>query len=147
MDNAERFSIQRAEKPGYWECTDNEHGIKITFKEHDFNGSQEVTILGGDTFGSMEEAMGVAKALREMTDWLSREHYKKCMPDLQAMREKMGKDIRTIRMERGMSQTDLAAAAGITIANLSRIEAGKFSVGLDTLNKIAIALGVTLKME
>lgn len=147
MDNAERFSIQRAEKPGFWECLDKEHGIKITFKEHNFNGSQEVTILGGDTFASMEEAMGVAKALREMTDWLSREHYKKCMPDLQAMRERMGKDIRAIRMKRGMSQTDLAAAAGITIANLSRIEAGKFSVGLDILNKIAIALGVALKME
>lgn len=147
MDNAGRFSIQRAEKPGYWECTDHEHGIKITFKEHNFNGSQEVTILGGDTFGSMEEAMGVAKALREMTDWLSREHYDKCMFSLQALRERMGKDIRAIRMERGMSQTELATAAGITIANLSRIEAGKFSVGLDILNKIAIALGVTLKME
>ena len=60
---------------------------------------------------------------------------------------KKAEDIRAIRMERGMSQTDLAAAAGITIANLSRIEAGKFSVGLDILNKIAVALGVTLKLE
>ena len=60
--------------------------------------------------------------------------------------DEMGKDIRAIRLQRGMSQTELAAAAGITIANMSRIEAGKLSVGLDILNKIASALGVTLKM-
>ena len=60
--------------------------------------------------------------------------------------DEMGKDIRALRLQRGKSQTELAAAAGITIANMSRIEAGKLSVGLDTLNKIASALGVTLKM-
>ena len=60
--------------------------------------------------------------------------------------DEMGKDIRAIRLQRGMSQTELAAAAGITIANMSRIEAGKLSVGLDILKKIASALGVTLKM-
>lgn len=60
--------------------------------------------------------------------------------------DEMGKDIRALRLQRGMSQTELAAAAGITIANMSRIEAGKLSVGLDILNKIASALGVTLKM-
>ena len=60
--------------------------------------------------------------------------------------DEIGKDIRAIRLQRGMSQTELAAAAGITIANMSRIEAGKLSVGLDILNKIASALGVTLKM-
>ena len=60
--------------------------------------------------------------------------------------DEIGKDIRAIRLQRGMSQTELAAEAGITIANMSRIEAGKLSVGLDILNKIASALGVTLKM-
>lgn len=60
--------------------------------------------------------------------------------------DEMGKDIRALRLQRGMSQTELAAEAGITIANMSRIEAGKLSVGLDILNKIASAIGVTLKM-
>ena len=40
-----------------------------------------------------------------------------------------------------MEARDLAKLAGIDAANLSRIENGKYSVGLDILAKIATALG------
>lgn len=36
---------------------------------------------------------------------------------------------------------ELAKLAGIDAANLSRIEKGKYSVGIDILSKIAAALG------
>ncbi len=56
-------------------------------------------------------------------------------------RARIGVRIREIREERGMEARDLAKLAGIDAANLSRIENGKYSVGLDILAKIATALG------
>jgi len=56
-------------------------------------------------------------------------------------RARIGGIIRQIREERGMEAQDLARLAGIDAANLSRIENGKYSVGLDILSKIATALG------
>ena len=56
-------------------------------------------------------------------------------------RARIGMRIREIREERKIEARDLARLAGIDAANLSRIENGKYSVGLDILSKIAAALG------
>ena len=59
----------------------------------------------------------------------------------QSERIRIGKKIRTLREEKSMEARDLAKLAKIDAANLSRIEQGKFSVGLDILSKIAFVLG------
>ena len=56
-------------------------------------------------------------------------------------RARIGNRIRGIREERGIEARDLARLVGIDAANLSRIENGRYSVGLDILAKIATALG------
>ena len=56
-------------------------------------------------------------------------------------RERIGDRIRQIRKDRDIEACDLARLAGIDAANLSRIEKGKYSVGLDILSRIAAALG------
>ncbi|MBD5180605.1 MAG: helix-turn-helix transcriptional regulator [Bacteroidales bacterium] len=56
-------------------------------------------------------------------------------------RKRIGNRIREIREQRGMEARDLARLANIDAANLSRIENGKYSVGLDILSKIASSLG------
>lgn len=56
-------------------------------------------------------------------------------------RARIGNRIKEIREERGLDGRDLARLAGIDAANLSRIENGRYSVGLDILAKIATALG------
>lgn len=56
-------------------------------------------------------------------------------------RIRIGKKIRQIRTERGIEARDLAKLSGIDAANLSRIENGKYSVGIDILSKIAASLG------
>jgi DNA-binding Xre family transcriptional regulator len=61
--------------------------------------------------------------------------------DRQGERTRMGKKIRKIREEKGIEAKDLAKLANIDAANLSRIEQGKYSVGLDILSKIAFVLG------
>mgnify|MGYP002515843765 FL=1 len=142
----ERFILQPSRKPGFWVATDTEHGIVITFREHEFNDTQKVTLLGGDTFDSDEEAMKVATYLREIADWLAKEHYNVAMPSVVIQRKTMGASIRSLRMHRGLTQEELAQKAGITRANLASIEAGKYSAGLDVLNKIANAMGVKVEI-
>jgi DNA-binding Xre family transcriptional regulator len=61
--------------------------------------------------------------------------------DRQGERTRIGKKIRQIREEKGIEAKDLARLANIDAANLSRIEKGKYSVGLDILSRIAFVLG------
>ena len=57
----------------------------------------------------------------------------------------IGKNIKTIRKDMGMRQTDLGKKTGVDRADLSRIENGQKNVELVTIIKIAEALGIELK--
>ena len=61
-------------------------------------------------------------------------------------RRRMGERIRQLRTERGISQVELAEKAGLIQPHVVRIEQGRYSVGLDTLQAIAKALGCTVDM-
>ena len=61
-------------------------------------------------------------------------------------RKSMGEIIRTMRTAQGWTQKQLAEIAGITVANVRSIEAGKYAVNIDVLNKIAGALNAELRM-
>lgn len=57
-------------------------------------------------------------------------------------RLRIGQRIAELRKERGMTQMQLAERCGLQQAHIARIEAGKHSVGLDTLAQIADAMGM-----
>lgn len=61
-------------------------------------------------------------------------------------RKSMGESIRKLRTAQGWEQEQLAQIACITTANVRSIEAGKYAVNIDVLNKIAMALGAELRM-
>ena len=61
-------------------------------------------------------------------------------------RKAMGDSIRSMRTAQGWEQEQLARIAGITTANVRSVEAGKYAVNIDVLNKIAGALGAELRM-
>lgn len=61
--------------------------------------------------------------------------------DRREERERIGGRIRELRESKGIAAKQLAALADINAANLSRIEHGSYSVGLDILTRIAHALG------
>ena len=61
-------------------------------------------------------------------------------------RKAMGESIRAMRTAQGWEQEQLAQIAGITAANVRSIEAGKYAVNIDVLNKIAVALNAELRM-
>jgi DNA-binding Xre family transcriptional regulator len=61
-------------------------------------------------------------------------------------RERIGAKIRLLREKKGMEAKQLAIITNIDAANLSRIEQGKYSVGLDILSKISLALGAKVDL-
>ncbi len=61
-------------------------------------------------------------------------------------RKRIGARIRQLREDKGMEAKQLATLVKIDAANLSRIEQGRYSVGLDILTKIADALGVKVDL-
>ncbi|MBV4357366.1 helix-turn-helix domain-containing protein [Pinibacter aurantiacus] len=61
-------------------------------------------------------------------------------------RERIGARIRELRKEKNIEAKMLAQIANIDAANLSRIEQGRYSVGLDILSKIAFALGAKIEL-
>ena len=61
-------------------------------------------------------------------------------------RIRIGHRIKQLREEKNMPAKDVAALAGLHAANFSRIEAGKFSVGLDIISKIANVLGARVEI-
>ena len=62
----------------------------------------------------------------------------------QQTRDRIGLRIQTLRKLAGMSQEQLAMRAGLQRTHISRIEAGKYAVTLETIQAIAEALGMTV---
>ena len=62
----------------------------------------------------------------------------------QQTRDRIGQRIATLRKLAGMSQEQLSERAGLQRTHVSRIEAGKYAVTLETIEAIAEALGMTV---
>ncbi|WP_159011381.1 helix-turn-helix transcriptional regulator [Bradyrhizobium sp. S69] len=64
--------------------------------------------------------------------------------DSQSARRILARNLRKLRLERGWSQEDLAAEAGMRQALVSAIEVGAANPTLTSLEKLAATLGITL---
>lgn len=60
-----------------------------------------------------------------------------------AVAQQVGRNVRRLRMERGVNLSDLAGSAGISLAMLSRLEKGDVTPSLETLVALAEALGTS----
>jgi len=63
------------------------------------------------------------------------------------IRIKIGQRIAELRKLRGMTQRDLAEATGFNRSNIGRIEQGRYSAGIEILNKIATALDAEIEIN
>lgn len=61
-------------------------------------------------------------------------------------RVRIGRRIRELREAKKMDARDLALLAGIDAANLSRIEQGKYSTGVDILSRFCVVLDAHLDL-
>ena len=59
-------------------------------------------------------------------------------------RIRIGNRIKELRQKRGISTYQLAELTGLKQPNITRIESGRYSTGVDILSKIAAALGCDL---
>lgn len=66
--------------------------------------------------------------------------------DKSEARERIGAKIKQLREDKGIEAKQFAVMSNIDAANLSRIEKGKYSVGLDILTKISHVLGVKVDL-
>ena len=55
----------------------------------------------------------------------------------------LGARLRQLRLENGLTQAELARRTGIHRPNIARVEAGRHTPSLDTLARIADAIGVS----
>lgn len=58
------------------------------------------------------------------------------------LRDRLAVNVRTHRLERNWTQEDLGAKAGISQRYISNVESGKTAATVDTVQKLADALGV-----
>lgn len=64
----------------------------------------------------------------------------------QQMRERIGMRIAALRKQQGLTQEQLAERAGLQRTHIWRIETGKYSVNIETLQALAEALGMTVDL-
>lgn len=62
-------------------------------------------------------------------------------------REQIGLQLMEARKKKQMTQQEVADKAGITRANLSRIEAGKYNASIDILSRVCDAIGVSITIQ
>lgn len=62
----------------------------------------------------------------------------------QSARERVARNVKLWRKQRGVSQQSLSANVGLSRSYLSRIENGVETVSVDNLEKLAIALNVDI---
>lgn len=62
-------------------------------------------------------------------------------------RLRIGASIRAARESKGWSIRELAEMSGVTYSNLCNIENGRYSVGIDVLQKIGDQLGLQVTLE
>lgn len=62
-----------------------------------------------------------------------------------ALRDDLGRAIRLLREQRGMSQTALAEAVGVSLQSIGKIERGRGAPTFDTLEAIARVLATPVR--
>ena len=89
----------------------------------------------------------------QMINRISRDFLLNAVPSMgmdsgnrQAERVRIGKRIKELREAKKMEARDLAILTGIDAANLSRIEQGKYSTGVDILSRICVILDAHLDL-
>lgn len=64
-----------------------------------------------------------------------------------ASRRALGESLSTIRRERGLTQKALSQASNIQQSEISRIESGRGNPTLDTLTRLAGAVGASVTLD
>lgn len=122
-------------------CIDTKENLRVEFYKGRFNDSQ--VYRGGVPDDDLPAI------LNEMTLWLVNRFEERPweLDDRfykEQIRKAIGTLIRQSREAKGMSQRDLANQAGISSGNVANIEQGKYSPGIDIIDRLARVLEITI---
>lgn len=70
-----RYLLQESKNKDRWVCTDEKNGLVCVWKHQHFNETQVFTQLEDMDISAWE----LSKLIREMTDWIAKNHYEKAM--------------------------------------------------------------------
>lgn len=56
---------------------------------------------------------------------------------------RFGRRLREVQVSRGLTQAQLAEKAEVTVSYITRLESGSYAAGIDLVQRLAAALGVT----
>ena len=59
----------------------------------------------------------------------------------------IGAELRNLRQQKGLNQTQVADLIGLSTNTISKVELGKFDYGIDILFKLSIIYGFTINFE
>lgn len=124
----------------HWLCVDASHGIQVTWEDHQYTETQQVTC-------SAELGPRILQRhLRQMKEWLMYYHIDTIttptVDDLeQCARRRIGAELKQAREEQGLSMAEVAERADLGKSHIARVEAGRYNVTIDTLAVISHALG------
>lgn len=125
-----------------WEVFDTLNGIRCTFKQYEFNSSQEFTFDPAIT----PEPLALARCANDMAQWLIEEHPLLLTNSADAVkheaRKRVGETLKTARIAKGLTVRDVGEITGLAFNHVSRIENGKYNATIDTVALIAHALGL-----
>ena len=62
------------------------------------------------------------------------------------IREEIGSRLRALREAKGLTTRELAELAGLDHSHIAKIERGAYNLRVDTLHKVATALGATINI-
>lgn len=96
-----------------------------------------VTAEGWEVIFSSAENTKASNVLEDVMTYI-------VMPCLFDIRHTLGRQLRALRIERGLTTRQLAEAADTSQAHIVRIEAGRYNLRVDTVERICNALGARL---
>ncbi len=106
-------------------------------------GDKNVVMISLEDYNSMIKALNNVQYLGEqLQDPVFKEKYDALEPEFVVMQAMID-----ARKNRGMTQEELAKATGISQADISRLEKGTGNPSIKTLQRVARALKMSLKIE
>ena len=145
MSDFDTFTLEPALRAGFWVIRDTATGLSITFREHEFNDEQSKTV-SAPPFSTAEEARTLLNALHALGFWACKEHRDICFMDKQDFRDQFGAHLRQRRQAKGLTIEQLSARSGVTPGNIAKTEEGRYNPRVDSLVRIADALGMRLRL-
>lgn len=135
-----------------WLCVDQLTGASVEWFDKLFNDTQQFGIKEiPDVVPPMDLPGVFARMANEMTQWLADNHRPKMEPMTpegvcQWTREKVGRQVLALRQAAGLTHVQLAELCGLSRNHIYRVENGRYNFTIDTLARIASALGGNIEI-